>query len=243
MKMISMTAIIVVAAGFATDLAARPRERFQQRENQAEQGNNWRGNNGNFNDDAQPQNNFRNRRNFENENPNNGYPNNGYPNNNGQNAANRYPNTYNNPAYNNQPRAIQPLSATSNYVRPQAVTPIPAVVTQVAPPPPKPLAQIAAPKGDPNGQITLRNPEDSGGTVSFAFDEDVITLHPGQARSVLNLKLRVVAFGSGGSLGEVKYTLSPGIYKFKVTDQGWNLYKSTDQPPPTNEPEPTPART
>ena len=232
MKMISVVAIIAVAGFFTIDAAARPRDRARQ--NESDQENYGRGNYGNGNDDGYARNNYRNPgyNGYNNGNNNgNNSPAYGYNNNNNgsQNGAYRNPNAPYSPNYPNHQNY-----AAQNYVRPQNLMPVPtptvARVVPVAPAVPVPTLS-PPPVGDPRGQITVWNPTDSGGAVSFAFDDDVTSLNAGQTRTLTNAKRRVIAFGSGGSLGELRYTLSPGTYKFKATEAGWKLYKTEDAPP------------
>ena len=81
-----------------------------------------------------------------------------------------------------------------------------------------------------NGVVTLFNPADSGGEVRYSLNGNVYSIKPGSVQTLQNDRLWVVEFGSGGPVGNVRYSLEPGIYKFKVTEAGWNLFRTQDQP-------------
>ncbi|MFO1045809.1 MAG: hypothetical protein U0941_28845 [Planctomycetaceae bacterium] len=79
------------------------------------------------------------------------------------------------------------------------------------------------------GTIKIVNPSDSGGEVSYTLNGNPYSIKPGHAQTIQNDRLWTVAFGSGGTTGNVRYSLQPGFYKFKVTDGGWNLFLSQEQ--------------
>lgn len=79
------------------------------------------------------------------------------------------------------------------------------------------------------GTIQIVNPSDSGGEVSYTLNGNPYSIKPGHAQTIQNDRLWTVAFGSGGAAGDVRYSLQPGTYKFKVSDTGWNLFKSQEQ--------------
>lgn len=95
------------------------------------------------------------------------------------------------------------------------------------------------------GTIRIVNPSDSGGEVNYTLNGTPYSIKPGHAQTIQNDRLWTVAFGSGGAAGNVRYSLQPATYKFKVTDDGWNLFKAQEQTnvannplPPAPEPEP-----
>ena len=143
--------------------------------------------------------------------------------------------------YNSYPYGYS--SYPYNYVVPQNVIVVPSYAPTYVDPVISapvvvnpPATASVAPLGDPQGTITIWNPADSGGAVNFTFQGEQVALQPGQTRTMQNSKRWVVAFGSGGSAGDIRYTLAPGTYKFKVSPAGWNLYKTVDVPPNPNVP-------
>lgn len=84
----------------------------------------------------------------------------------------------------------------------------------------------ALPRG---GSIKIFNPSDSGGEVKYTLNGTPFTIKPGSSQLLPYDRTWTVEFGSGGAAGNVRYSLQPGAYKFKVTDAGWNLFQSQDQ--------------
>ena len=79
--------------------------------------------------------------------------------------------------------------------------------------------------------ITLWNPIESGGDVRYSLNGQEYSIRPGQAQSFINDRVWTVSFGSGGANGDIRYTLNGGTFKFKVTEGGWNLLRTTDPIP------------
>ncbi|MBS0206659.1 MAG: hypothetical protein JSS49_27600 [Planctomycetes bacterium] len=106
--------------------------------------------------------------------------------------------------------------------------------------------------GTPNsngGAIKIFNPADSGGEVKYTLNGTAYSIQPGYSQVIQFDRVWTVEFGSGGSAGNIRYSLQPGLYKFKVTDTGWNLFQSQDlstaipvapipMPPPADAPRP-----
>lgn len=130
---------------------------------------------------------------------------------------------YSSPSYSS-PNYSTPSYSTPNYLQPSVVMPQSGVA---APPVPDPMAPV----GDPSGHITLWNAADSGGDIEFTLRGETDSLHPGETRTMKNTHRWIIGFSTGGSGAHLRYTLSPGVYKFKSTEQAWNLFKTSDQPP------------
>lgn len=79
------------------------------------------------------------------------------------------------------------------------------------------------------GKITILNPPDSGGEVRYTLNSNEFNIRPGYSQIVENDRTWLIQFGSGGNRGDVRYTLSPGTFKFKVTEGGWELVRAADQ--------------
>ena len=77
------------------------------------------------------------------------------------------------------------------------------------------------------GEIRLLNPADSGGDVRYNLNGTEYTIRQGYAQTVAADRVWTISFGSGGSLGDLRYTLSPGEYAFRPTSQGWDLKQVT----------------
>lgn len=113
-------------------------------------------------------------------------------------------------------------------------------------PPQNIVPGMAAPAFGPNGKITILNPAGSGGDVRYSLNGTDYTIREGSTQTFDNDRTWVVSFGSGGSKGDIRYTLSPGLFKFKVTPAGWDLVRPAEQPdsistiPPSPVPAPAP---
>ena len=79
------------------------------------------------------------------------------------------------------------------------------------------------------GWIKIVNPSDSGGKVSFTLNGTQDSIQPGEELEIQNDRLWTIAFGSGGSAGNIRYSLQSATYKFKVNEGGWNLFKAQEQ--------------
>jgi len=78
-----------------------------------------------------------------------------------------------------------------------------------------------------SGAIQLVNDPESGGIVKFLVNGQEQSLQPGEAIDLPNDRAQIVDFDSGGTAGDLQYSLYGGLYKFKVTDRGWGLFKSS----------------
>jgi hypothetical protein len=91
---------------------------------------------------------------------------------------------------------------------------------------PSPVPMAAA----PTIAITIVNAEPSGAAIVFAIDG--IT-HEAAAGSRQNLAVApdaTIYYDSGGSLGQRRYRMTPGLYEFRSTPEGWALYKLSGMP-------------
>lgn len=76
--------------------------------------------------------------------------------------------------------------------------------------------------------VTLMNPAETGGTVSYSLGAGQYALKAGQSVDY-SQGTQVIAFNRGGSFGEARYTLEPGTYRFVVTDHGLDLHSVTNE--------------
>ena len=76
----------------------------------------------------------------------------------------------------------------------------------------------------------MRNPSDSGGAVSFKVNGRVCELWPGEAHVFTLGDTWDIQYHRGGSFGNARRQLAQGVYRFVVTDHGWDLeaVESTD---------------
>ena len=114
------------------------------------------------------------------------------------------------------------------YVNPPVVYSAPAAVLQsVIPSNSIPTAMPISPASN-QGTIMIVNPSDSGGEVSYALNGNQHAIKPGQTHTIQNDRPWTIAFGSGGEVGDVRYSLNPATYRFKATNAGWNLFKAEE---------------
>jgi hypothetical protein len=82
----------------------------------------------------------------------------------------------------------------------------------------------------PTISITIVNAEPAG--AGIAFDIDGLTHQaPAGSRQVLAVAPDAyITYDGGGSLGPHRYRISPGLYEFRSTAEGWALYKRAGMP-------------
>jgi len=128
-------------------------------------------------------------------------------------------NTLQDPGY--YPIRTDPVScaAIAEAARPaQAVYPLQPLPT------PGPMAAA------PTIPITIVNAEPAGAGVAFAID-GVAHQAAGASRQDLAVAPNsYITYDGGGSLGQRLYLISPGLYEFRSTAEGWALYKLPGMP-------------
>jgi hypothetical protein len=91
------------------------------------------------------------------------------------------------------------------------------------------VAQAATPASAPRA-VTIRNPQDSGGSVYFVVDgQDEWELRPGQVRTLAGQQTRQVTVDRGGDFGLAERELTAGTYQFVITDEGWELERQANE--------------
>jgi hypothetical protein len=91
-------------------------------------------------------------------------------------------------------------------------------------------ASTVRPMAAATTRITIVNAEPTGAGVSFAID-GVAHQAPAGSRQDLNVPHGSnITYHSGGSLGQHRYLIVPGVYEFRSTAEGWALYKLPDTP-------------
>ncbi len=83
--------------------------------------------------------------------------------------------------------------------------------------------------GDP---IEIRLAASTQGTVKYRLNQYPYTINAGQSQTINADRAWTVRFDRGGNRGIASYALRPGAYEFKVTDNGWELYRSRPAEPP-----------
>ena len=91
---------------------------------------------------------------------------------------------------------------------------------------PTPGPMAAAPKIP----ITIVNAESTGAGVAFAIDGVARQAAAGSRQELAVSPDSNITYDGGGSLGRRRYSVSPGVYEFRSTAEGWALYKLASPP-------------
>ena len=106
----------------------------------------------------------------------------------------------------------------------QATHPTPAPYPRQSVPTPGPMAAA------PTIPITIVNAEPAGAGVAFAIDGVAHQAPAGSRQDLAVAPGSNITYDGGGSLGQRRYLISPGLYEFRSTAEGWALYKLPGMP-------------
>ncbi len=106
----------------------------------------------------------------------------------------------------------------------QATHPTPAPYPPQSVPTPGPMAAAST------ISITIINAEPSGPGVAFAIDGVTHQASAGSRQDLAVAPGSIITYDGGGSLGRRRYLISPGLYEFRSTTEGWALYKLAVMP-------------
>ena len=93
-------------------------------------------------------------------------------------------------------------------------------------PVPTPAPMVAA----PTIPITIVNADPSGAGVAFAIDGVAHQAAGGSRQELAVAPTSNITYDGGGSVGPRRYQVSPGVYEFRSTPEGWALYKLPGTP-------------
>ncbi len=82
----------------------------------------------------------------------------------------------------------------------------------------------------PTIPITIVNAEPAGAGVAFAIDGVAHQAPAGSRQDLAVAPNSNITYDGGGSLGHRRYRISPGLYEFRSTAEGWALYKLASTP-------------
>lgn len=84
------------------------------------------------------------------------------------------------------------------------------------------------------GDVTILFPSDgTEAVVDYTLNGNSYSMRTGQSQRFPNDRLWTIEFDRGGDFGTARYSLSPGTFKFKLTDRGWELVRAaSDLPTP-----------
>lgn len=90
--------------------------------------------------------------------------------------------------------------------------------------PGEPLAALGNDQDLPKGGILISNPNENSGAIKYVLASAYpIELKTGYWQHLPGDKSMLIEFDRGGQYGKARYTLSPGIFDFKVGDKGWEM--------------------
>jgi hypothetical protein len=106
----------------------------------------------------------------------------------------------------------------------QATHPTPAPYPPQYVPTPEPMATA------PPISITIVNAETVGAGIAFDIDGITHQVPAGSRQALAVAPDATITYEGGGSLGQRRYRLAPGVYEFRSTAPGWALYKLPGMP-------------
>jgi hypothetical protein len=115
-------------------------------------------------------------------------------------------------------------NAVSRAAIAQAATPIVVPIPWQPVPTPTPGPMAAAPT------ITIVNAESAGAGVAFAINGVAHQSPAGSRQELAVAPDSNITYDSGGELGQRRYLIAPGLYEFRLTAEGWALYKLPGMP-------------
>ena len=87
-----------------------------------------------------------------------------------------------------------------------------------------PIADLGKDENPPKGGILIGNPEENAGSIKYVL----ASVHPYELQKGFRQHLPgdqpwLIEFDRGGAYGRARYTLTEGIFDFKVGDKGWEM--------------------
>ncbi len=77
----------------------------------------------------------------------------------------------------------------------------------------------------PSFSITIANASGGGTDVSFSIDGEAHQMGGGARQDFTASSSSTITYDGAGSVVPRRYTLSPGVFEFRMTPEGWALYK------------------
>lgn len=92
-----------------------------------------------------------------------------------------------------------------------------------------------------NGPIVITSPAANDQPIDYQLNGQPYTIKPGQSQKFNHDRDWIVDFNRGDGKGAAKYSLKATVYKFKMTDNGWELFEAAKPEPPMDPAPPVPA--
>lgn len=137
-----------------------------------------------------------------------------------------YPYGYGSGAYYSTPRYYY---STPTYVTPSYSYPSNVIINSTP--------SVPAPTFD-NGPIVIIAPAANDAPVQYTLNGSPFTMKPGQSQKFRHDRDWVIEFDRGEGKGMAQYSLKASAYKFKKTDNGWELFEAAKPEPPVDPPAP-----
>ncbi len=98
------------------------------------------------------------------------------------------------------------------------------------PNPQRPALTLGPMAAAPTIPITIVNAEPAGNGIAFAIDGITHQAPAGSRQDLAVAPDSHISYDGGGSLGQRRYLILPGVYEFRSTPEGWALYKIAGKP-------------
>lgn len=92
---------------------------------------------------------------------------------------------------------------------------------------------VPAPTFD-NGPIVIIAPATNNKPIQYMLNGQSFTMKPGQSQKFRHDRDWIVEFDRGDGRGSAQYSLKASAYKFKQTNNGWELFEAAKPEPPTD---------
>lgn len=114
--------------------------------------------------------------------------------------------------------------STPTYVTPSYSYPSTVIINSTS--------SVPAPTFD-NGPIVILSPATNDKPIEYMLNGQSFTIKPGQSQKFNHDRDWIVDFDRGNGKGTGKYSLKASTYKFKMSDNGWELFEAAKPEPPT----------
>jgi hypothetical protein len=95
---------------------------------------------------------------------------------------------------------------------------------------PSRLQTVGPTAAAPSIGITILNAGPAGASIAYTIDGIARESAGGSRRDLIVAPGSTITYDGGGTLGRRQYRLSPGLFEFRSTAEGWALYQLPDMP-------------
>ncbi len=90
------------------------------------------------------------------------------------------------------------------------------------------VSENPLPREGANLPIKITRSDDFDAPLSYTLNDHEYKMRPGESQWLLNDRDWEIEFDRGGDFGLARYSMSPGIYTFKLTKKGWEIFHDDD---------------